>query len=85
MSTLAASYLAKSRGSGEPEASNAMVRDLESFVRDCSAFVLDSGWMVGEDEKVQAFRNRFEQILGNKPKSITDRFKEKMHGGMHEV
>lgn len=81
MSTLAASYLAKTRGTGEPEASQAMVQELESFVRDCKACMLDRGHHVGEahDELVQSFRDRLEQILGNKPKSMGDRLKEKFH------
>lgn len=58
-----------------------MVKELESFVRDCSSCVLDRGYLVGEeyDGLVQEFRDRLEQILGNRPKSMTDRIKEKFH------
>ncbi|EKM51228.1 uncharacterized protein PHACADRAFT_103469, partial [Phanerochaete carnosa HHB-10118-sp] len=46
LSTLAASYLAKARGSGEPEHSTACVKDLENFVREAEAWVLDHGHRV---------------------------------------
>ncbi|KZT31761.1 hypothetical protein SISSUDRAFT_1038218 [Sistotremastrum suecicum HHB10207 ss-3] len=42
-STLVASYLAKARGSGEPEISRGRSRDLEKLIRDMEAFVLDFG------------------------------------------
>lgn len=85
MSTLAASYLAKARGSGEPEASDAMVAELASFVRDCSACVLDRGHLVGgaHDDVVREFRERFEAILGNRPKGLGERLKERF-GHAHE-
>ncbi|KAI0366488.1 hypothetical protein BV20DRAFT_913503, partial [Pilatotrama ljubarskyi] len=67
MSTLAASYLAKARGSGEPEHSAIRVRDLEGFIRDAKAFVLDKGYVVGSeyDAKIERYRRRFEEIMGN--------------------
>ncbi|KZS87868.1 hypothetical protein SISNIDRAFT_460476 [Sistotremastrum niveocremeum HHB9708] len=42
-STLVASYLAKARGSGEPEISRGRSRDLEKLIRDMEAFILDFG------------------------------------------
>lgn len=81
MSTLAASYLAKSRGTGEPEASQAMAKDLQSFVRDCESVMLDKGHHVGEqyDDVVQSMRDRLEAILGNRPKSLGERLKERIY------
>ena len=43
MSTLAASYLAKARGSNEPEHSIIKCRDLENLVRELEATILDQG------------------------------------------
>lgn len=42
-STILASYLAKVRGSGEPEMSSIRSRELDSFLREVDAFVLDQG------------------------------------------
>jgi hypothetical protein len=67
LSTLAASYLARARGSGEPEVSNTRVRDLEQFIRDAKAFELDHGHLDGSqwDGKIEHLRKRFEELLGN--------------------
>ncbi|EGO20036.1 hypothetical protein SERLADRAFT_478659 [Serpula lacrymans var. lacrymans S7.9] len=70
LSTLVASYLARARGSNEPEASITRVKDLEQFIRDCQAFVMDHGTEYGEDKpelnkRVEEFRRRFEELLGN--------------------
>jgi hypothetical protein len=82
MSTLAASYLAKARGSGEPERSVLKLRDLENFVREVEASILDHGHIVshgpddpsaagGEwDQMVQRYRARFEQIMDAEPMDI---------------
>lgn len=43
ISTALASYLAKARGSGEPEFSNLRARELNTFLRDINAFILDHG------------------------------------------
>ena len=68
MSTLAASYLAKMRGSGEPEASAGRCKDLENFQRELNAYILDHGHLVGDkyDEPVARFRARFEEIMVTK-------------------
>lgn len=49
MSTLAASYLAKARGSGEPEASSLRVKDLENFTRELRNTCLDRGNFTGKE------------------------------------
>ena len=41
--TVVASYLARSRGSGEPELSISRVKDLQKFIREVEAFVQDHG------------------------------------------
>lgn len=66
---MAASYLAKARGSGEPEASCLRCRELEQFERDCEAFILDYGNSTSRvfDDRIARFRRRFEEIMGNDP------------------
>jgi len=65
--TLIAAYLARARGSNEPELSVTRVKDLEQFIRECQAFQMDHGHVTtGEfDEKLGAFRRHFEELLGN--------------------
>jgi SMODS and SLOG-associating 2TM effector domain len=46
MSTLLASYLAKSRGSNEPENSNLRSRELDTFIREMEAWMMDKGMQV---------------------------------------
>ncbi|EJF60823.1 hypothetical protein DICSQDRAFT_13100, partial [Dichomitus squalens LYAD-421 SS1] len=71
MSTLAASYLAKARGSNEPEASTIRARELESYIRDLQAFVLDHGHLAGpavgpeHEAMIARYRRRFEEIMGH--------------------
>ncbi|KAH9849116.1 hypothetical protein C2E23DRAFT_784784 [Lenzites betulinus] len=74
MSTLAASYLAKARGSGEPELSTIKCRELESFIRDCKAFMLDKGYLTGSeyDQRIERYRRRFEEIMGNASGGVAD-------------
>lgn len=69
MSTLAASYLARARGSGEPEKSIVRAHDLDHFIRDAEAFLLDHGHLTGieYDAQVQRYRARFEEIMGHNP------------------
>jgi len=66
-STIVASYLARARGSNEPELSIARVKDLEQFLRECEAFQMDHGHKVGHDHdaRIDGFRGRFEELLGN--------------------
>ena len=81
MSTLAASYLAKSRGSGEPEASAMRARDLDSYIRDLRAFVLDHGHLAGpavgpeHEAMIARYRRRFEEIMGNALEGVEDSLK----------
>jgi hypothetical protein len=65
--TIVASFLAKSRGSNEPELSITRVKDLEQFLRECRAFTLDHGHVMGNkfDKDVARYRQRFEELLGN--------------------
>ncbi|THU98555.1 hypothetical protein K435DRAFT_777434 [Dendrothele bispora CBS 962.96] len=67
LSTLVASYLARARGSNEPELSITRVKDLEQFIRECEAFQMDVGHLTGNDhdDKLRSLRNRFEELLGN--------------------
>lgn len=64
--TVVASYLARARGSNEPELSITRVKDLEQFIRECEAFQMDQGHTVGDkyDSKLDGFRSRFEELLG---------------------
>ena len=43
ISTILASYLAKVRGSGEPEFSTIRARELNTFLREVGAFIIDHG------------------------------------------
>ncbi|KAG1898490.1 uncharacterized protein F5891DRAFT_1237574, partial [Suillus fuscotomentosus] len=70
MSTLVASYLARARGSNEPELSITRVKDLDQFLRDCLAFEMDHGHEYGTPEnglndRLEYLRKRFEELLGN--------------------
>ncbi|KAG2157691.1 uncharacterized protein EDB93DRAFT_1124133 [Suillus bovinus] len=70
LATLVASYLARMRGSNEPELSITRVKDLDQFLRECKAFQLDHGNESGTSEnglnkRVEEFRSRFEDLLGN--------------------
>ena len=67
LATMVASYLARARGSNEPELSIARVKDLEQFIRECEAFKMDHGHTIGDefDHILKAKRSRFEELLGN--------------------
>ncbi|KAJ7086488.1 hypothetical protein B0H15DRAFT_844935 [Mycena belliarum] len=67
LSTVVASYLARARGSNEPELSIARSKDLDQYIRECEVFVLDFGHLTGSehDQKLDALRERFEELLGN--------------------
>jgi hypothetical protein len=67
MNTLVAAYLARARGSNEPELSITRVKDLEQFIRECQAFQMDHGHVLsGEfDQQLIGFRHHFEELLGN--------------------
>ena len=67
MSIIVASYLARARGSNEPELSITRVKDLEHFIRNCEAFQMDHGHVIGDelDDKLNGLRDEFEALLGN--------------------
>ena len=67
LSTVVASYLARARGSNEPELSITRVKDLEQFLRECKAFSMDHGHTLGNecDAQLDGLRQRFEELLGN--------------------
>jgi hypothetical protein len=68
-----ASYLARTRGSNEPEFSMLRVKALNHFLREINAFKLDYGHEVGHewDERINGFRFGLESMLGNRPGSVT--------------
>ncbi|KAF9446647.1 hypothetical protein P691DRAFT_673078 [Macrolepiota fuliginosa MF-IS2] len=70
LATIVASYLARARGSSEPELSIARVKDLEQFIRECEAFQMDHGHLLGSANpqhaaQLEALRDNFEELLGN--------------------
>ncbi|KAJ3572058.1 hypothetical protein NP233_g3335 [Leucocoprinus birnbaumii] len=70
LSTIVASFLARARGSHEPELSTARVKDLEQFIRESEVFKLDYGLVKGSmspemNARLENFRVRFEELLGN--------------------
>lgn len=70
IATLIASYLARARGSHEPELSTARLKDLEQFIRDSEIFQLDHGHSIGstkpeQEKRLNELRERFEELLGN--------------------
>lgn len=76
LSTLAASYLARMRGSEEPEKSRLRSHELSNFIRSCEAFILDYGHIVivendpdnthiELEHHIIRLRTKFEEIVGN--------------------
>lgn len=68
MSTVVASYLARTRGSNEPQLSITRVKDLEAFIRECDAFIMDHGHLIKDsmqEKELEALRRKFEELLGN--------------------
>ncbi|KAH9029784.1 hypothetical protein EDB83DRAFT_2229783 [Lactarius deliciosus] len=63
LSTLVASYLARTRGSSEPESSLLREQALSHFIRNLRAFILDKGTQEGHDWAVEKFRKEFERML----------------------
>ncbi len=63
---MVASYLARARGSNEPELSITRVKDLEQFIRKCQAFQMDHGHDTGHafDSQLETFRRQYEELLG---------------------
>ncbi|KAF8972325.1 hypothetical protein BDZ97DRAFT_2015705 [Flammula alnicola] len=67
LSTLVASYLARARGSNEPELSITRVKDLDKFIRECENFITDHGDDMSHDydKELEHYRMQFEELLGN--------------------
>ena len=71
IATLVASYLARVRGTNEPELSTARAKDLEKFIRKCEAYMYDHGRERPSDTEndhnhnINELRQEFEQLLGN--------------------
>ena len=67
-STLVASFLARARGSNEPELSITRVKDLEQFTRECQAFNMDYGHVLGDkyDDELNRLRDCFEELRTGK-------------------
>ncbi|KAH9056318.1 hypothetical protein EDB87DRAFT_1261407 [Lactarius vividus] len=65
LSTLVASYLARTRGSSEPESSLLREQALNHFIRNLRAFILDKGLSTDEshNQSVENFRREFERLL----------------------
>ncbi|KAF7291532.1 SLATT-fungal domain-containing protein [Mycena kentingensis (nom. inval.)] len=73
MSTIVASYLARVRGSNEPERSLSRSKDLDGFIRECEIFVLDYGHITSSeyDPKLKELRERLEDLLGNVNRNLS--------------
>ncbi|KAG6835200.1 hypothetical protein H0H93_003987 [Arthromyces matolae] len=67
LSTIVASFLARTRGSNQPELSIVRQKALDHLIRDINAFQLDYGSTTAHeyDERVESFRRRFEEILSD--------------------
>jgi len=63
LSTLVASYLARTRGTSEPESSLLREQALSNFIRKLRAFILDRGMEEGHEQAVENFRKEFERLL----------------------
>ncbi|KAI0259176.1 hypothetical protein BC834DRAFT_974500 [Gloeopeniophorella convolvens] len=63
MSTLVASYLARTRGSNEPETSMIREHALSHYIRSVNAFILDHGHDLGHNQRVDEFRGELERLL----------------------
>ncbi|KAK7018611.1 carbamoyl-phosphate synth [Favolaschia claudopus] len=61
MTTLVASYLARARGSNEPELSITRVKDLDQLIRECEILMMDYGTVTGNehDPALTRLRERF--------------------------
>ena len=70
-STIVASYLARARGSGEPEVSLSRSKDMAKFIRSINAYIEDHGDEEGPDHDtmINDLREEFEQLLGNPTQS----------------
>ena len=73
LSTLAASYPAKMRGSDEPEFSTGRCKELENYERELRVYLSDAGGLPGDkqDAAIRRYRER-KKILGNEPHGLLD-------------
>ncbi|KAI0285713.1 hypothetical protein BC826DRAFT_1050841 [Russula brevipes] len=71
-STVVASYLARTKGSNEPQFSLLRSQALKHFLREIEAFVLDHGHEVGNkwNRQIVGFRLGLERILGSHHGSV---------------
>ncbi|KAK6992072.1 carbamoyl-phosphate synth [Favolaschia claudopus] len=53
MTTLVASYVARARGSNEPELSITRVKDLDQLIRECEILMMDYGTVTGNEHRTQ--------------------------------
>lgn len=68
-STVVASYIARMRGTNEPQLSMTRVNDLDHFLRDCKAFNMDHGNEYGtpqNEKRLDELRKIFEELLVKK-------------------
>ena len=74
MGTITASYLARTKGSDEPQKSRLRARELGQFLREMELFSMDHGHEYGDkwDNQINGFRLSLERILGNHPRSYTN-------------
>ena len=67
LATLVASYLARTRGSSEPETSLLREQALNNFIRRLRSYVLDAGLQDGHDRVVENFRNELATAQSFRP------------------
>lgn len=76
IATLVASYVARVRGSSEPEKSLLRSQELTQYIRELEVYIMDYGSMGGDgdegkgeegkwDEGVKGWRERLQEILGD--------------------
>lgn len=84
LSTMAASYLARTRGSNEPELSISRTKDLEQFIRECEAFQLDFGHLYGVDHRMTPAPPMDEHNKPDADTTVSDDGDLKRHSRMAE-
>lgn len=66
MSIIVASIIARIRGTGQPELSIKCAVDLDRFLRECNAYVIEHGAEYStpqNDRRIGELRQKFEEIL----------------------
>ncbi|EJD45119.1 hypothetical protein AURDEDRAFT_114195 [Auricularia subglabra TFB-10046 SS5] len=66
-STIIGSFLARMRGTSEPDLSKSRAKGYERFLRACEAFLVDFGDDAAREhiDKINAFRQEFEELEGS--------------------